>query len=112
MIALPSWARPDRHSRSIRIAAILVMFIPAARRMRYELLRLLTSSKRGGAIDLRQRYAEVHHWFAGEPVYSQLKTAVYPPASYAILWPLVGWSSLPVARWFWAVTSVLAVLWL
>jgi hypothetical protein len=37
---------------------------------------------------------------------------VYPPASYVMLWPTLGWMSFPAARELWAVTSVLMLGWL
>ncbi len=58
------------------------------------------------------RHDEVHRWFSGRPVYSELTTAVYPPASYVLLWPLLGWLAVPSARWLWAVTTVAALGWL
>jgi glycosyl transferase family 87 len=58
------------------------------------------------------RHKEVQFWFAGRPVYSELPTAVYPPASYVMLWPLLGWLTITPARWFWAVTTVAALGWL
>jgi hypothetical protein len=61
----------------------------------------------GRAGDLQLRHREVHLWFAGEPVY-----AVYPPASYAMLWPFLGWLPLSLARWLWAATAVAALVWL
>jgi hypothetical protein len=77
-----------------------------------EFWRLLMDTSRLGAIDLKLRYVDVHRWFSGLPVYEELRTAVYPPASYAILWPLLGWLSTNATRWLWAVTSILALVWL
>ncbi len=65
-----------------------------------------------GAIDLGLRHLEVHRWFAGLPVYGTLRNAVYPPASYAILWPLLGWVSFEQARALWAATTLVALAWL
>jgi len=65
-----------------------------------------------GAVDLRQRYGEVHAWFSGKPVYGAIHTATYPPASYVILWPFVGWCDFTTARLVWAATSVIALAWL
>ena len=70
-----------------------------------EFRRLVWQPDFNGAIDLRQRYYEVQRWFAGLPVYGEIPTAVYPPASYPMLWPLLGWLELPQARWLWAVTA-------
>ena len=51
-------------------------------------------------------------WFAGIPVYGNILTAVYPPASYAILWPFLGWLAILPARWLWAVTTIASLVWL
>ena len=58
------------------------------------------------------RHAEVHAWFAGRPVYAEMQNAVYPPATYALLWPFLGWLPLREARWFWAVTTLAALAWM
>jgi hypothetical protein len=84
----------------------------------YQFWRLLSQSapvwpsSPVGAADLRLRYSEVHAWFTGNPVYGQLKAAIYPPASYVMLWPLLGWSGITSARWLWAATTVAALVWL
>ena len=76
------------------------------------MLRLVWRSTPNAAIDLQDRYVEVHRWFAGVPVYSSMSAPTYPPASYATLWPLLGWMPLEAARWFWAVTTVAALAWM
>jgi hypothetical protein len=73
------------------------------------MLRLVWRSGGSAAIDLRLRYAEVHGWFAGVPVYRSMPVPTYPPAAYATLWPLLGWMPLEAARWLWAATSVAAL---
>lgn len=65
-----------------------------------------------GAVDLNLRHNEVQHWFAGSPIYHESKNAVYPPASYVILWPFLGWLGFTPARWLWAITTVMALYWL
>ena len=65
-----------------------------------------------GSADLRSRYGEVQAWFAGKPIYGELEAVGYPPASYPMLWLLLGWSSLPTAKFFWAVTVLAMLLWL
>lgn len=57
------------------------------------------------------RYDEVHGWFSGRPIYGG-PNAGYPPASFVLLWPLLGWLELSPARWLWAVASVAALGWL
>ena len=61
-----------------------------------------------GAIDLKFRCLEVQAWLAGSPVYDEIDHGVYPPATYALLWPFLGWGDFPVTRWFWAFTSLVA----
>ncbi len=65
-----------------------------------------------GAVDLRLRYIEVHHWFAGVPAYGEHEEvpSAYAPAAFAILWPFLGWLSFSGARWVWALTSVAAIV--
>ncbi len=57
------------------------------------------------------RWLEVQYWFAGLPVYGGLEHADYPPASYVMLWPALGWLDVDGARWLWAASTaaVLAV---
>ena len=62
-------------------------------------------------VDLAIRWRETQRWFAGLPVYSD-QFAVYPPGSYPLLWPALGWVDLAQARWIWAVTSLAALGWL
>jgi hypothetical protein len=76
------------------------------------LLKLLRAEEPWGAVDLRYRYDEVQLWFAGRSVYfnqSNAIHAVYPPATYAILWPLMGWVEFFHARIIAAATLTLAV---
>lgn len=75
----------------------------------YEFWRLLFQDYPLGAIDLRLRHKEVAHWFSGAKVYYTIGTAIYPPASYALFWPLTGWLSLTATRWLWALTTIIAL---
>ena len=65
--------------------AVALMSIFALKKLGEEFWRLTLDSSSIGAIDLKFRYIEVHRWFDGKPVYSELDKAVYPPASYVIL---------------------------
>jgi hypothetical protein len=78
----------------------------------YQFWRLLWQPWPMGGIDLRLRHWEVNRWFAGEQVYNDGSPAVYPPASYIILWPFLGWNRLETARWIWAFISAGALGWL
>lgn len=100
------------HKTPLLRAAVALMALAALVWLGYEFWRLLWQPGRMGAIDLRQRHAEVHGWFAGRPVYRELGHAVYPPASYVILWPLLGWLAVTPARWLWAATTVATLAWL
>lgn len=101
----------DRGTRLLRIAVVFLAAL-ALLKLGDEFRRLLWESSRSGAVDLLLRHKEVRCWFAGEPVYSEMTTALYPPASYAILWPLVGWLTPTESRWLWAVTTVAVLVWL
>jgi len=65
-----------------------------------------------GAVDLKILHEEVHDWFAGRAVYGRPANAVYLPATYVLLWPLLGWLPVTAARWLWGVTTVAALGWL
>lgn len=63
-----------------------------------------------GAVDLALRHLEVTGWFEGKDIYRYQGNAVYPPASYLMLYPFVGWLKLSAARILWAVfTSALII---
>ena len=73
----------------------------------YEFWRLLWQpAAANGAVDLLYRYEEVTSFIAGIPVYWHLSDAVYPPASYLMLWPLVGWLPATAVRPVWAATTL------
>jgi hypothetical protein len=67
----------------------------------------------GASTDLKKRHIEVGAWFAGEPVYGAIESADYPPASYPVFWPFIGWGmSLEQAKIAWALSSLAALAWL
>lgn len=90
--------------------ALVVMAVLALLKLGDETYRLVFSTAHNGAIDLRLRYDEVHRWFAGLPVYTDLHRLTYPPEAYVMLWPLVGWLGFGPVRWLWAATSALALI--
>lgn len=97
------------HDRALLRIAISLMAVVAIVWLGYEFWRLLWQTGRWGAIDLRILQAWVNNWFAGVPLYGEVKSALYPPATYAILWPLLGWLAFSSARWLWAITTVIAL---
>lgn len=92
----------------LRIAVVLVA-IGMPLRLGRVFPDLLWDPDPSSAIDLISRRQEVHTWFAGLPVYEAIETADYPPASYTILWPYLGWLQLAPARWLWAVTILVGL---
>lgn len=99
---------PSRDRLLIVARALLVPL--AAAWLGYQGWRLLWQPPPLGAVDLGYRHQEVRAWFSGAKVYRELGAGIYPPASYAILWPALGWLSFSAARWLWAAVFV-AGLW-
>lgn len=62
-------------------------------------------------VDLQIRWREIHAWFAGQPVYRD-NFAVYPPASFVMLWPALGWVDPSGARRVWGLTTLASLGWL
>lgn len=84
-------------------------FALMAVRLSTEGWRLVGRADANGANDLRLRYGEVERWFSDLPVYTSTSHAGYPPASYAILWPMLGWLGEWPARWLWAISTLVAL---
>jgi len=112
------WTWRAGYNTTLLRYAVPLMAIAALVWLGYQFWRLLSpappiwTSSPVGAVDMMLRHDEVHRWFSGRPVYSELKTAVYPPASFVLLWPLLGWLSVSPARWLWAVATVASLGWL
>jgi hypothetical protein len=100
------------HESIILRLAIVGMAIAAGIWLSYEFWRLLWQPGYWGAIDLRNRRPEVAQWVGGIDIYRSSVNALYPPATYVILWPLMGWLSETSNRWFWAITTLLSLGWL
>jgi hypothetical protein len=83
-----------------------MMALLAVAKLTDEMMRLVWRSGRTAAIDLKLWHAQVHWWFAGIPVYETSRVAAYPPATYATLWPFLGWLPLEPARWLWLLTTI------
>jgi hypothetical protein len=88
------------------------MTLLALTKLGSESYRLLWEPCAEGAIDLKLRWQFTVSWFSGVPVYELFATANDPPATAALLWPLQGWLDFTGARVLWAVTSLLALVWL
>jgi hypothetical protein len=87
------------------------MVITAVSWLGYQFWRLIFFNGDMGAIDLKQRYEEVRLLFEHKNLYEKAP-ATYPPATYLMLWPLIGWMNIQPARWLWALTSIGSLYWL
>jgi hypothetical protein len=105
--ALRAWW-DERRTLFLSLAVVLLV-ASAVVKLGMDVPRLLWAPPRAGVVDVALRHREVHAWFAGQPVYRELKRAIYPPASYIILWPFIGWLDLTPARWLWATTALSAL---
>jgi len=108
------------YNKALLYFAVAIMAIVAVGWLGYQFWRLLSptppiwpTSPRG-AVDLLQRFRELGHWYdvPGRPTYNTIGSAVYPPATYVILWPFLGWMDAMTARWIWAITTVFFLGWL
>lgn len=102
----------SRHGVLVLRLACTVMALLAALKLGDEFRRLLLDQGHNGAVDLRTLHQLVREWFNGRPLYQEPHPPGYPPASYVLLWPFLGWLDFEPARWLWAVTSVVALAWL
>ncbi len=98
-----SWRRAGRW---LLIVAFVTLALLAAERLTAGFHVLLVANDPHAAMDLLSRRAEVRAWFSGEPVYGHIGPARYPPATYAMLWPLLAWTTPVAARYLWAVVVV------
>jgi hypothetical protein len=102
----------NRNRSTVLALSLGILTVFALLKLGSEFYRLVWDWNWLGAIDLKMRHQEVHAWFAGTSVYHKVSMATYPPASYVILWPFLGWLAFAPARWFWACTTIIAIVWL
>lgn len=98
-----------RHHRLFFWAGLVAMTAVGLLRWSAELRRLLIDRGPDAAIDLGLYHSLVADWFAGVDVYTARATATHPPASYVLLWPLVGWLGMPELRWLYLLTVLVAL---
>jgi hypothetical protein len=105
------WAR---HGQGVLLVSVIFMAIAASIWLGYEFYRLFWQPDRigsrsilPGAIDLKFLHGLVTHWFQGIPIY-----ATYPPATYAILWPIYGWTGEKTTMFVWTISAIAALGWL
>lgn len=97
-----------RHGRKVLVIALIVMTVSAVGRLVYAIPYLFSDVAPWAAIDFKHRYSEVHRWFDGLPLYGVVDNADYPPASYVLFWPVLGWAPMESARWLFALTLATA----
>jgi len=103
-----------RRSRAVELAAMsltALFILLAASRLGHKIPVLLHGNAALDGVDLRSRLEETQAWFHGERIY---RTRVwmlpdYPPASYLMLWPLIGWCGFEDARVIWTFVLLLSL---
>src|SRR3989304_3973589 len=119
---LGSWGRTstsmlrtwwDTHGSMLMRIAIALMVTVAIAWLGYQFWRLLWQqdsiwpTSPSGAVDLNLRYKELHRWFAEAP------PPPISPTNYIFFFALfLGWLPFTPVKWFWAVTTVAALVWL
>ena len=99
----------SKRGRMLLLVTVIVMAITAVGRLSYGIPYLVADVAPWAGIDFENRYLEVHRWFSGLPLYGAISTGDYPPATYAMLWPLLGWLAITPARWVWAASTIAAI---
>lgn len=105
-VVLAWWTR---HGSLVLRVAVLGMIIAALWRLGQALPFLLWAGEDPHPTDLHARYGEVNRWFDGVFVDPRAGRPDYPPASYVMLWPLLGWLSVAWARWAWGITGLIGL---
>lgn len=108
----------DRH-KMLLLCAVGMMTCAALIWLGYEFWRFFLTPKElfgrrvlFGGVDLKLLYDFTGQWFSGIPVYKYSHLAVYPPASYAIVWPIVGWTGFSGSRILWIIATILSLTFL
>jgi len=103
----------NRYGNRILFVAAVLLATAAAFRLLNEFWRLaFWDPQMKGANDLRNFQNAMKGLFTGQPIYRELNTSPYPPASYAIFWPFLGWLDFAKARLLWTFTIILVLIWL
>jgi hypothetical protein len=107
-----TWAWWTRHRFWVLPTGTAVMALLALGFLAYQTWRLLWQPPPMGAVDLIARSMETRAFFAGQAIYRLIPSAVYPPASMVMMWPILGWPSLEMVRWLWALLSAITLAWM
>ncbi len=101
------WQRHQKHFLWVVWGFLAISVI---NRLSKEFYRLLWVQGESGAVDLGVFAKAVKPWFSGVDVYHTIESAVYPPASYLMLYPFTGWLDFPSARVLWTIFTVVALV--
>ena len=88
----------------------LIMSIMAGLWLGYQFFRLVALQSYWGAIDLRVFLNQFRVFFSGISLYVEGQIPPYPPASYLITGPILGWIDFAIARWLWAALYIIALV--
>jgi hypothetical protein len=102
----------SRYGNRVLLLVAAWLAVTGYLRLRYAFYLLVVLE---AGYDLKARIAEAQHWFSGLRIYGVMEYAEYPPASYVMLWPLVGWTTRTAASWLWGAllaASIAALAWL
>ena len=86
----------------------LILAAVAAKRIILQSRELLAGTSYAAAFDLHLRYVETVRWITGASI-AEVKGMDYPPATYAVLGPLIGHLGWPAVRALWLMLSLAAL---
>lgn len=95
----------------VALTAIAAVFAyRAATQLAFGFRELVAGERSYSAADLGVRDLEVEQWFDGVEIYATLNHAVYPPASYGLLYPIFEPLGFEALRWVWAGINVVCLV--
>lgn len=103
-----AWTRNEQTWMRVAIALLAIC---AALKLGDEVRRMIWDFEHGSSWDLKYAYRQVSVWFSGNSFYAELQ-ALYPPASYVLFYPFVGWLPIEQVRWLWMAATAATLAWL
>lgn len=97
----------SKYEKEVLYLLISLMLVYAFLSIGSQVWRLLFDQSRLGAIDLLNIHYSVNSYFSGNK-----SNMPYPPASYSMLWPTVGWINASTVRWIWFFLYFGVITWL
>lgn len=106
-----------RHAQTLLRVTIVLLTIAATLKLGEELRRLIWAFDGGdiwNAWDLKNLHDKVGLWFSGASLYTldPSEYSPYPPASWVLFYPVLGWLPLGATRWLWIAVTAAALTWL